>query len=90
MREVCRIRRINHFFLEILGSPLSKESNFTSLLSRMNWSKDSCLFIGDTINDLETARLIGIDFIAKKSNFADWSTIPDVRVINDFSELQLV
>ena len=89
LREVCKARKIDHFFLEILGSPASKESNIALLLSEMGWESVSCLFIGDSINDFDAARTHGIDFIGRNSNLTDWGLIDNLTVVNDLSELHL-
>jgi len=89
LRDVCKARKIDHFFLEILGSPTSKESNIALLLSKMGWESESCLFIGDSINDFDAARAHGIDFIGRNSNLVNWSLIGNLTIIDDLSELHL-
>jgi len=64
LREVCKARRIYQLFLKILGSPERKETNLSKLLLEEGWDKESCLFIGDSLNDLEAAQINNIDFIA--------------------------
>src|SRR3990172_7183697 len=44
LREICRVRGIDRFFAEILGSPANKESNLSLLLSRTGWDREACLF----------------------------------------------
>lgn len=89
LREVCRARKINHYFVDILGSPISKEQNLAGLLSKFKWRKGDCLFVGDSVNDLVAAQINQIDFIGLRSDFAGWKSTDRVRVLNDFSELQL-
>lgn len=88
LREVCCVRGVEHFFVEILGSPVRKENNLTGLLSGRGWKKEACVFVGDSINDLNTARANGIDFIARNSGTTDWSLVKGVHVIGDLSELK--
>ena len=45
LRDVCKARKIDHFFLEILGSPTSKESNIALLLTKMGWGKESPAYL---------------------------------------------
>ena len=89
LRDVCKAREIDHFFLEILGSPTSKESNIALLLSKMGWGRKSCLFIGDSINDFDAARANGIDFIGRNSNLINWGLLGNLTVVDDLSELHL-
>ena len=89
LRDVCKDREIDHFFLEILGSPASKESNIALLLSKMGWGRKSCLFIGDSINDFDAARANGIDFIGRNSNLINWGLMGNLTVVEDLSELHL-
>ena len=89
LRDVCKAREIDHFFLEILGSPTSKESNIALLLSKMGWGRKTCLFIGDSINDFDAARANGIDFIGRNSNLINWGLLGNLTVVDDLSELHL-
>ena len=89
LRDVCKAREIDHFFLEILGSPASKESNIALLLTKMGWGRKSCLFIGDSINDFDAARANGIDFIGRNSNLINWGLTGNLTVVDDLSELHL-
>jgi len=89
LRVVCRVRGIDRFFAEILGSPANKESNLSLLLSRTGWDREACLFIGDSLNDLEAAQLNKIDFIGRNSGLVNWDRMGDVAAIHDFTELPL-
>lgn len=89
LREVCKARKIEQFFLEILGSPESKELNVALLLSKMGWERKFCLFIGDSINDFDAARAHGIDFIGRNSNLINWDLMDNLTVVDDLSELEL-
>jgi len=89
LRDVCKARGIDRFFLAILGSPASKESNIALLLSKMGWKNVACLFIGDSINDFDAARTHGIDFIGRNSKLVNWSLMGNLTVIGDLSELDL-
>lgn len=87
LREICKKRGIEHFFLEILGSPISKELNLSMLFSKRKWEKDKCVFIGDSINDLDSTRFNKIDFIGFNSGVVNWNLINGVAFVNDFSQL---
>jgi len=87
LREVCRVRKIDHFFVEILGSPTAKELNITFLLATTGWDKKDCLFVGDSINDYEAAQKNDIDFLARNAGLTDWGSVKVLSILNDLSEL---
>ena len=87
LRDVCRARGIDRFFVEILGSPLSKSSNISHLVSKKEWKNELCVYVGDSLDDLETAKMNGIDFIGRNSGLVDWGTIRNVIFIDDIVQL---
>ena len=87
LREVCRLRKIDHFFVEILGSPTAKELNIAFLLAKTGWDKKECLFVGDSINDYEAAQKNDIDFLARNTGLTDWGSVKALSALNDLSEL---
>src|SRR3990172_842862 len=89
LRDVCKARGIDHFFIEILGSPLSKSLNISQLLSKKRWKKELCVYLGDSLDDLETAKMNGIDFIGRNSGLVDWGTIGNVIFIDDLVQLPM-
>ena len=88
LREVCQARKIYQLFLNILGSPERKETNLSKLLLEEGWDKESCLFIGDSLNDLEAAQINNIDFIARESGLVEWDSRVNILVIKDLTQLQ--
>jgi phosphoglycolate phosphatase-like HAD superfamily hydrolase len=89
LRDVCKARGIDHFFIEILGSPLSKSLNISQLLPKKGWKKELCVYIGDSPDDLEAAKMNGIDFIGRNSGLVDWQTIKNVIFITDMVQLPM-
>lgn len=89
LRDVCNARGIGHFFIEILGSPLSKSLNISQLLAKKGWKKELCVYIGDSLDDLETAKMNGIDFIGRNSGLVDWQTIKNVIFLPDLVQLPI-
>lgn len=87
LREICRVRKIDHFFVEILGSPTAKESNIAFLLAKTGWNRKECLFVGDSINDYDAAQKNDIDFVARDAGLTDWGSVKALSVLNDLSEL---
>lgn len=89
LRDVCRARGIDKFFVKILGSPESKEKNLYKLLTEMKWKNKECLFIGDSLNDLNAAVANRIAFLGRNSGLVDWGSIGNIVYIDDFSQLNL-
>ena len=89
LREVCQARNIYQLFSKILGSPEKKEINLSRLLTEEGWEKESCSFIGDSLNDLEAARINNIDFIARESGLVEWGTMDNITIITDLTQLQM-
>ena len=86
LRDICRLREIDRFVKDILGSPVDKKTNVNTLLSRYSLSPDTTLFVGDSVNDLEAAEAANLKFIARHSeNCGEWCK--DLTVIKDFTEL---
>jgi len=86
LREVCRVRGIDRYFREILGSPSEKKENIEGLLARQNWDPEACLYVGDSQNDYQAAMDTGIGFIGRNSGVRDWSTF-DVVSVSTLHEL---
>jgi len=86
LRDICRLRGIDRFVKDILGSPVDKKTNVNTLLSEYNLSPDTTLFVGDSINDLEAAAAANLKFIARHSeNYGEWCK--GLAVIKNLTEL---
>ena len=81
------LRRIDHFFEKILGSPTEKKDNIAALLSELNWKETDTLYVGDSKNDLDAARANDLDFIGRSSGLVDWKST-DVRFVPDLCFLR--
>ncbi len=87
LREICALRKISSLFIDILGSPESKEKNILNLISKMEWDKEDCIYVGDSINDYKAARINGIDFLALDSGMTNWKKITSISIIKDINDL---
>ncbi len=86
LREICKIRKINKYFKEILGSPVDKRANINYLLAKYDLSPEYTLFVGDSINDFEAAQSVDVNFVARDSgNCGEWAK--DLIIIKDLSQL---
>jgi phosphoglycolate phosphatase-like HAD superfamily hydrolase len=89
LRRICENREIDHFFKTILGSPVEKKDNIATLLSELNWSHDRSVYIGDSNNDLDSAKANNLDFVGRCSGLIDWENY-SVKFVSDLSSLYSV
>ena len=89
LRRVCGKRGIDHFFKTILGSPVEKKDNIAALLSELNWSHDRSVYVGDSNNDLDSAKANNLDFVGRCSGLIDWEN-SSVKFVTDLSSLYSV
>ncbi len=76
------------YFSEVLGSPLTKESNLAELIGTFDVNKWDCLFFGDSNTDLEAASNSSIEFIGVGKAMQKLSERSGAFLaIPDFSEL---
>ena len=87
LRDICRYRFLDMFFLEILGSPTLKKDNIEILMSKFGWIKEESIYIGDSLNDLEAAIVNKIDFMGRSSGLVDWSQL-DVKSVPNLLNLR--
>ena len=64
LNSLCKHLEIDKYFISIEGSPIAKNQLVKQLLSTFNYSVDDCVLVGDSINDLEAARVNNISFAA--------------------------
>ena len=72
LKNICKKRKIDHFFKSILGSPVDKKENIAALLTDLNWEHNKSLYVGDSNNDLEAAQANNLEFIGRCSGLVDW------------------
>ena len=89
LRRVCQKRGIDYYFKRILGSPTEKKENIAALLSELNWSHDRSVYVGDSNNDLDSAKANNIDFVGRCSGLIDWKNF-SVKFVSDLSSLYSV
>ena len=84
--------RLDTEFLEILGGPVSKADNLSSLIRRGEIDLGSCCYIGDALNDLLAAESVSLDFIAytpfanERKKLIEASLLKNYQVISSWKE----
>lgn len=63
LNKICEGVGINHFFKSIHGSPTPKNQLVADLLKKHRYNLETCVLIGDSINDYEAAIQNKIDFL---------------------------
>ena len=68
--EVVKHRNMEHYFKEVLGSPIRKPEHIRSLVDRYNLDIKNCFFIGDALTDYYAAKETDMPFIGIYSEVA--------------------
>jgi len=63
IRRITKLRQIEKFFEEIVGSPMGKRGNFKYLMKKYVIDAAKTVYFGDTEADYEVAAENGIDFV---------------------------
>lgn len=88
LRYICNKINISKYFRQILGSPVKKDENIKYLINYYNLNKDETIYIGDSINDYYATIKNGLKFIGRDSKIFDFTTLQDVPVIDDLTQLK--
>ena len=64
LNALCKHLEIDKYFITIEGSPTAKNELVKQLLNSYNYIPNECILIGDSINDLEAAKINNISFAA--------------------------
>ena len=82
LRDLCSYLEIGSFFKEILGSPTPKVQNISNCIERNELDRDQICYIGDSMNDFESASRNMIDFLGY-----NYSGDNDVLRVKSFSSI---
>lgn len=86
LKEIITRRNIDHYFQEILGSPVRKPAHIRNLLSDYNLTPEQCVFVGDALTDYNAAIETKLCFIGIQGDidFPHGTTVlPDCRSLQD-------
>ncbi|MCW3093153.1 MAG: Haloacid dehalogenase-like hydrolase [Ferruginibacter sp.] len=64
LNALCAFLEISQYFYTIQGSPTPKNQLVEQLLTNNKYPLEQCVLIGDSINDLEAAKINNISFAA--------------------------
>jgi HAD superfamily hydrolase (TIGR01549 family) len=82
IEQIVEKRKLTRYFLEVHGSPCSKQNIVRDIAFRHNLRLKSCLFVGDAITDFEAAQLCGTAFLGIVKN-GNKSPFPESTIVSD-------
>lgn len=63
IRYIVRMKRLNHYFTAVYGSPPQKIDILRNIINQNNYAALNCLFLGDSLTDFEAAREASVKFL---------------------------
>lgn len=69
IKIILKKRKIDHYFLDILGSPDNKLMHVNKIIRKYNLKPEELLYFGDSISDLLSAKEKNITFILRKHKY---------------------
>jgi phosphoglycolate phosphatase-like HAD superfamily hydrolase len=67
LKKILTARLLTRYFKEVQGGPINKTEVLKKFISIKKISPDEILYIGDSPEDLQTAKTLGSHFIGRKS-----------------------
>ena len=89
LKKISLQKKISIFFKGIYGSPKYKKNIIMDIINKNKYKKKECLFIGDSINDLEAANKTQINFLCFGNDFKSHK-YKHLNKINNFSKLKKI
>lgn len=80
IKEIVKKRKLDKYFLKVLGSPRAKKELIEEVLRSKNYQREEVIFIGDSINDYEGAMAAGVEFVAKVNDSLESDLFPGVSL----------
>ena len=91
LKKILKARLLTRYFKEIQGGPINKVEVLKKIISVKKISSDEMLYIGDSPEDLQAAKTLGIHFIGRKScrelNILTYPIYPDFVKIKEHIDL---
>ncbi len=63
LKLVLHKRQMDHYFTDIVGSPVKKPQHIDIFLEKYNLTPKNCMFVGDALTDYNAATHAGLHFI---------------------------
>ncbi|MFC1509553.1 HAD family hydrolase [Candidatus Omnitrophota bacterium] len=78
IKEIVKRRGLGIYFSDVYGSPRSKKELIEIVLKENDYSPEDVVFLGDSINDYEGAKGVGVKFVGKVSNDPAFDLFPNI------------
>jgi len=88
IQSIVAKRNINHYFLEVHGSPRNKPEIVKEISVRYNLVMENCLFIGDAMTDYQASLICGTKFLGIVGNNSS-CLFPDGVMVSSSVHVQL-
>lgn len=85
LRLILAAKKIDQFFSDIYAYPWGKADSIREILRRNDFLEKDVVFIGDSPEDFQAAKMVGIDFIGRQS-VRSWEG-KGCLVFNDLQEI---
>lgn len=69
LKTILKGRNIFQYFAGVYGAPMNKKNMFDDIMKKEMIDVDEILYIGDSPEDYEIARILGCIFLARKSDY---------------------
>ncbi len=67
LKAILAAKKIDHFFSDVYAHPWGKADAIREILQRNDFLEKDIVFIGDSPEDFQAAKMVGIDFIGRQS-----------------------
>ncbi len=85
IRHIAKLKQLDGFFKEIVGSPMTKKENLRHLVNKYALDRTKAIYCGDAKSDYEAAVENNIDFIGVGcEKNAELSSLPNIPKIKNF------
>ena len=85
--QIIKARGLGGYFKDVYGAPISKIETLEQIMLSENVSVNEILFVGDSPEDQQAAKFLGIRFIGRQSDRK--LDVMDENIFNDFIEIKL-
>ena len=89
--QIIKARGLGGYFKDVYGAPVQKDESLKNIILLEKVSVDEILFVGDSPEDQQAARSLGIHFIGRKSdrklNSISYTLYPDfIKIKNHLNQ----
>lgn len=85
LKAILAAKKIDHYFSDVYAYPWGKSDAIREILRRNDFLEKDVVFIGDSPEDFQAAKMVGIDFIGRQS-VRSWEG-KGCLVFNDLQEI---